>query len=265
MKAAVSPLQPAVQYPVDPTDPSFLRYFFPENLQTVKDVLESLLTAIIGGSLRNPHRKDGTDVIQLINIYYLDPLILSNSDGVPQYSYNAYPLCRRGEAVAYVWTPFNVDRAPQPYGLALCQPFFDTWHPLSKVNPSTFSTVIETEYEAIARVGASSPGARILLHELLHYSPLYTNISEQITDVQMVNPHTGQIRSAYGPYFAIKVKTWPSPQGHMNDLTLNADNYVLMALEIYYRGTYDLPEWQDPTPPLDSIDLLSTYAPVNET
>lgn len=101
--------------------------------------------------------------------------------------------------------------------------------------------------------------------ELLHYSPLYTNISEQITDVQMVNPHTGQIRSAYGPYFAIKVKTWPSPQGHMNDLTLNADNYVLMALEIYYRGTYDLPEWQDPTPPLDSIDLLSTYAPVNET
>lgn len=152
------------QDPVDPTDPSFLRYFFPENLQTVKDVLESLLTAIIGGSLRNPHRKDGTDVIQLINIYYLDPLILSNSDGVPQYSYNAYPLCRRGEAVAYVWTPFNVDRAPQPYGLALCQPFFDTWHPLSKVNPSTFSTVIETEYEAIARVGASSPGARILLH-----------------------------------------------------------------------------------------------------
>ncbi|KAK5940695.1 hypothetical protein PMZ80_007112 [Knufia obscura] len=270
------------QDPVNPTDASFLRYFFPRNLQTVQDVFGQLLMALGGPTSQSSfHVSANNNEAPQINIFYLDPANVIRVD-IAIDEPDPWVTCSSRAATAYTWYEDDLDYPPQAHGIALCEHFFDRWLPLDRITADAFGKAMDSDYMSPG-IRPSWPAARALLHgksmpqhaaginyppqarrpsltdpsiELLHYDTLYTNISH-IGDLSLLDPVTDRAKIAYGAYYSMKLKIWPDIDGTLHDPVLNNDNYVLMALEIYYRETYGLSEWEDPKARYGATDLLT--------
>lgn len=102
-------------------------------------------------------------------------------------------------------------------------------------------------------------GAAILLHGLLTvFHPATTNtsielfhwsdvtkpvVANQIEDIILIRPDDKRQVRAYRSFYAMKVKD--STYQAQELPTENADNYVYLALEIFYRYRFGRSPWQD--------------------
>ncbi|KAK5071617.1 hypothetical protein LTR64_004604 [Lithohypha guttulata] len=196
-----------------PDNPSFLRYFHPAQLTTVREVL-SVLVAILGG---------------------------------PTPPIAEYRRC--------LYERYRLEKLEISYGK---HPALNIADPCAKWGTDAFS----------------HDSARVMMHELMHWE-MATLIAYPffIEDV-LVKHRAGFETAAYGAWLSTILKRSGGESertpGRAATTLDNADSYVSMMLELYYKvrirtidfqwkysqivqATYNLPDWTDP-PPRVSID-----------
>lgn len=222
--------------PYGEEDPSYQRYFRKGDLHQVGAIFQRVL-----GILGAP----GTSAIR--QCIEASKLLLIYGDG-PNSNRNCADETRG--VFAYYNAFEDSNKTPRSY-LAFCKRFFDSykahkpmsWDPsIPYVDSAKMGTSIDIADPS--RLPEAESGASIVLHELLHWSDITKPVvPNQIEDLILVRPDTGEERTAYRSFYGAKVKdpAWKAKQPP----TENADTYVYMVLEMFYRYRYGKQPWQD--------------------
>lgn len=233
----------------EPTNPSCLRYFFKEDLDIVKWVYAYLL-AVLG----TPSATfDG-----MRTCLYYDPNFLKL-----ELSYGDHPRnpsnteCASQPLTDAYYTRFKDSSGRQQGYIAFCPRFFQLYKAFTDTNPSNFGGPWIERGCKNRDDEPSGNAARIVLHELIHWD-LLTSFAypRKILDISTEHPN-GLWYPSYGAYYSMHVKDWPANGLRPLD---NDENYVMLAWELYYQATYNLPDWQDP-PPRPEWDEMSVPDP----
>jgi len=218
-----------------PTNPSCLRYFFPDDLNTVKQLFGDIIAGLGVPSATLDARRRCLEQFQWFR--YLE------------FSYDTHPRdpsqdqCTDNTGVIAHYGEYDIVGGARQGYVSLCADFFDPPKPFTAVVPSNFGgPIIEKScYDKLDEPSYSA--AKTLLHELMHWFQITAMwYPTQIEDVVIRLPD-GQEGQAYGAYYAMHVKDWALDGKKPLD---NVDNYVSLALEMYYQATYQLPDFQDP-------------------
>lgn len=222
---------------LQPDNPSCLRYFFEEELDTVKWVYAYLL-AVLG----TPSATFDTARTCLYSNPDFLKLELSYGDHPRNPSNTA---CKDDSQIDAYYSRFTDPYGRQQGYVAFCPRFFALYKAFTDMNPANFGGPWIERGCKSRDDEPSGNAARILLHELMHWD-LLTGYAypRGILDIALEHPN-GLSYPAYGAFESMMVKHWPSNGLRPLD---NDDNYVMLAWELYYQETFNLPDWQDPPP-----------------
>ncbi|KAK5945287.1 hypothetical protein PMZ80_002491 [Knufia obscura] len=207
-------------------DPSFQRYFRKGDLDQVGAIFQRVL-AVLGAP--------GTSAIR--QCIEASKLLLIYGDG-PNSNRNCAD--ERKGVFAYYNAFEDENKIPRSY-MSFCKRFFDNykahkpmdWDPsIPYVDSAKMGTTIDIADRY--QLPEAESGASIVLHELLHWSDITKPVvPNQIEDLALIRPDTQEQRTAYRSFYGAKVKdpAWKATQPP----TENADTYVYMVPEIFYR------------------------------
>lgn len=247
-----------------PDNPSFLRYFHPAQLTTVREVL-SVLVAILGG----PTPPIAEYRRCLYERYKLEKL---------EISYGKHPALNIADPCAEWGTDafshgYVDGRGTRKGTISLCPHFFDKHKDLNAVQPSSLGRAIEIGCTSTTDEPSYS-SARVMMHELMHWEMATLIAYPVFIEDVLVKHRAGFETGAYGAWLSTILKRSGGESertpGRAATTLDNADSYVSMMLELYYKvrnrtidfqwkcsqivqATYNLPDWTDP-PPRVSID-----------
>ncbi|KAK5100750.1 hypothetical protein LTR24_000896 [Lithohypha guttulata] len=250
-------------------NPSFNRYFRPQDTNTVMGVFKSILIVtgcpVYAPALACSSFKD----VRRLWTFYGDPPVSI----FPQQSTPGVVTCANSptQSAYYHWWQDPADQTI--YGFIAICPWWFRWYRNAegsyaldrRLNPFGKSIAISGKRNLYWEPTGSSTQA--LLHELIHHGPAYINLNppvqpRQIEDVTLVRPD-GTTEIAYGSFRSMRVKDWQTrPARNPTD---NVDNYVFTAMEIYYRDLYDLGAWMDSPDPRGAGDGPPIVWPWGET
>lgn len=213
------------------TDPSFLRYFNPGDLNTFGAILQRLLAVLGAPNTEGIRRCIEATKLQLV---YGDGKdggrrCIDDTSGVYAY-YNAY---------------YDANGNIRSY-LAFCPRFFSNFRSYDEVQRVKLGSSIDIADPTV--FSEAETGTAIALHgksrhvgecsctsrssvchaadvdrriELLHWlDPFQAVLPEQISDLKVVRPDDKSQRTAYRSFYAMHVKDWSSGQSPVSELVI---------------------------------------------
>ncbi|KAK5955756.1 hypothetical protein OHC33_003397 [Knufia fluminis] len=241
--------------PRDRTNVSFLRYFFPRDLETVMQVFERILAAYGCPAYEQMKQQCIPDVPKLV-IFYNDPPVR-----IDPRQYCAKNTPEEG-TIAYQ-TQFKNEKDEPQESITFCPSIADSGFfarygtissfDLARNQAATWEGPAVFKYCRNRWDEPTWSSAFLVLHELIHNSlrqegVMWNRIFDLLIRRPEGVPEAGGVETAYGPFNAMHIKDWNAELEYAP--TLNDDNYVFLAVEIFWKKHWSKSEeWLDPQDP----------------